>query len=247
MGRSNGFEDASLAPHPALVQTLDTHWVRLGQAGRWWTGTERLALAREARAAHDCALCETRKQAASPWTISEPHAATDELCATAVDTVHRIASDPGRLSARFYREALAGDLLPEQIVELTGVVAYVTLADTLARGCGAARLAFPSPEAGDPSRARVAGTSVDEAWVPMVAVESAEGPLKTMYDTAMSLTGIVFNVMRALSAAPEELFSFFQTFLVSYQMTGDLPDDLLSHPQQELLASATSAANECFY
>ena len=93
----------------------------------------------------------------------------------------------------------------------------------------------------------VPGTSVDEAWVPMVTTDAAEGQLKTLYEIAQANTGIVFNVMRALSAAPEELFGFFQTFLVSYQMTGELSDELLSHSQQELLASATSAANECFY
>ena len=81
----------------------------------------------------------------------------------------------------------------------------------------------------------------------MVSVDAAEGLLKTLYDGARSNTGIVFNVIRALSAVPEEVFGFFQTFLVSYQMAGELPDELLSHPQQELLASSTSAANECFY
>lgn len=244
---ASDFADATLAPLPALLPTLAPAWQRLGQPGSWWSGAERLALAHEARAARDCALCAQRKQALSPYSIDEHHVATRELPAAAVDAVHRITSDPGRLTVRFYREAVAAGLLPEQVVELTGVVALVTLGDTLARACGATPLPLPRAVAGKPSRVRLAGARVDDAWVPMVHPDAAEGQLALMYQGSKSLTGIVFNVMRALSAVPEESFGFFSPFLVSYQMVGELPDERLSHPQQELLASTTSALNECFY
>ncbi len=76
---ASDFADATLAPLPALLPTLAPAWQRLGQPGSWWSGAERLALAHEARAARDCALCAQRKQALSPYSIDEHHVATREL------------------------------------------------------------------------------------------------------------------------------------------------------------------------
>ena len=44
-------------------------WDRLGRAGTWLTGAERIAVAAEARNALDCDLCQARKAALSPNAV----------------------------------------------------------------------------------------------------------------------------------------------------------------------------------
>ena len=57
-----------------LNDALTRAWQTLGARGVWWSGEERLLIAREARAARDCALCRARKEAAIPQAV----AATDQ-------------------------------------------------------------------------------------------------------------------------------------------------------------------------
>ena len=55
------------------------------------------------------------------------------------------------------------------------------------------------------------------------------------------------NVARALTAVPSALRGFFGAFLPNYNTHGEVPAGGLSRPQVELLASSTSALNDCFY
>lgn len=64
----------------------------VGDCGVWWTGEERLAIAREARAAPACPLCGDRKAAPSPQAVPGTHAAATTLSAAAVEAVHRALS-----------------------------------------------------------------------------------------------------------------------------------------------------------
>lgn len=226
---------------------LDTVWPRLGAPGVWWSGAERLAIAREARAARGCGVCRERKAALSPGAVSGAHGAGAPLPAAAVDAVHRIASDPGRLSEGWYRGVLEGGLCPEQVIEMTGLVGVVTIADTLARGLGQPERALPAPAAGEPSRVRPRGSRVHAGWVPMVPPESAEGPLQDMYEMLKGQVGFVFNVSRSLTGVPDAARDFMLAFRPNYTIAGAVPDGGLTRPQVELLASSTSSFNDCFY
>jgi hypothetical protein len=83
---------------PALETAQNEAWRRLGLPGTWWTGQERQAIAQECRAATGCAFCATRAAALSPLTVAGRHdVAEPSLPPAAIEAIHRIRTDPGRL------------------------------------------------------------------------------------------------------------------------------------------------------
>jgi hypothetical protein len=231
---------------PQTKEGLDNTWSQLGLPGTWWTGAQRIAMAAETRAARACPLCRSRKKALSPYSIDENHPASEGLSAEVRDAVHRLSTDPGRVSERWYLDLLEAGQEPEAVVELVGVVSIVCLADTLARGLGEPERDLPVPTAGDPRRERTPGLEISCAWVPTVAPERAEGIVKDFYDYAKTQGGFAFHVARALTAVPPTALQFFGAFSPNYAIAGETAGDL-TRPQVELLASATSSENECFY
>jgi len=81
----------------------------------------------------------------------------------------------------------------------------------------------------------------------MIKPNHAEGFVKIMYEQVEDAAGFVFNVVRALTAVPEALRDFFGAFLPNYSTHGPVRPGELSRSQVELLATSTSAYNECFY
>src|SRR5260370_33827456 len=79
-------------------------------------------------------LCRRRKEAVSPAAIEGTHDSLGELSEVVVEVVHRVRTDPGRLSERWYRGVIAGGLSEEQYVETVSVIAHVVAIDTMARG-----------------------------------------------------------------------------------------------------------------
>jgi hypothetical protein len=138
-------------------------------------------------------------------------------------------------------------ICPEELVEITSIIGVVTIADTLARALSQPERAFPTANPGEPHRQTVSGTKVERAWVPMVEPGSAEGMLKRMYDELETSVGFVFNVARSLTAVPEAVRDFFSAFLPNYSTHGPVASGGLNRTQVELLASSTSAWNDCFY
>ena len=226
---------------------LDQAWATLAAPGGWFTGAERVALAAEVRRARGCALCVERKAALSPYSSSADHAGAGVLSSSVLDAVHRISTDPGRLSQRWYRRTLDRGLRPEEVVEITGIVGVVTIADTLAAALGNPLRPLPEPQPGEPARALVPGTEVSGGWVPMVHPDRAEGVVKDMYALVRGSAGFVFNVARALTAVPVALIGFFRAFSPNYNTHGEVPEGGLIRPQVELLAATTSSLNDCFY
>ena len=240
-------DDSALPIPDALVSRLDGEWRRFGRAGTWWTAAERVAIAAEGRAAKACALCAERRAAVSPYAVDGAHEGSGVLPAAVVDAVHRIVTDPGRLSSKWYEELLAHGVAPEQLVEMAGILSILTIGDTLARAVGCAPPALPSPEPGEPSRVHPPGIEHGGGWVPMVHPDRAEGAIKLGYDMVTRAAGFVFNVARALTAVEAEWQGFMGVFLQSYNTHGAAEPGALTRPQMELLAASTSAANECFY
>jgi hypothetical protein len=102
-------------PVPVREDIASAHrliWQRLAAPGTWWTGAERIAIAAEVRAARGCTACSERRLALSPEIVVRPHdgASGGVLPDVAVDCVHRIAMDPGRLSRSWLDKALAAGL-----------------------------------------------------------------------------------------------------------------------------------------
>ena len=89
---------AALELDEALAATHEQLWQRLGDCGTWWTGAERVQAMSEARQAVECDLCRERSEALTPMMVSGEHDSVSNLSAEAIDLVHRLSTDPGRLS-----------------------------------------------------------------------------------------------------------------------------------------------------
>lgn len=243
------FEGAVVPVPGAMQRACANEWAALGEPGTWWTAAERVALAREARRARDCDLCARRKRAVSPYAVEGNHEATDVIAAAVVDTVHRIATDPGRLSSRWHDEVLASGISDAQLVELSGVLAVVSIVDTVAEGVGAPLPSLPEPRPGEPSRLLPEGATVETAWVPTVRPDKATGEIADYYRT---LGGMSANIRRALSLVPAEAWRFARLHDAVYVPGDSRFMDMsirtaLTRPQMELIAATVSSANECFY
>jgi hypothetical protein len=173
--------DSAYPVRADLVEACELGWDRIRRPGGWWTGPERVAIASEARAATTCGLCAQRKAAVSPYAVEGAHVTSSSLAPVVVDTVHRIVTDPGRLTERWLGEVLAGGVDDAQFVELVGVVATGVAIDTLTRAMGAVLTPLPEPEAGEPGRVLPSGVAVHSAWVPTVVPEQAEDEVAAYY------------------------------------------------------------------
>jgi hypothetical protein len=237
------------APVPVrddLVRAHERAWQRLAEPGTWWTGSERIAISAEVRNAPRCLLCKERKAAVSPLAVEGRHDSLGALPETAVDVIHRVVVDPGRLSRTWFEKVLAGGLSDAQYVEIIGVVVTLVSIDSLCRGLGIPPHPLPEPVLGEPSRRRPAGARREGAWVPMIAHGRGEGADADLYDGKR--TG---NVIRALSLVHDEVRAL-KDLSAAHYLPFDKMMDLrvgrtLDRAQIELIAGRVSALNECFY
>jgi hypothetical protein len=232
-----------------LSEALTRTWQALGACGVWWTGGQRVAIAAEARAARDCPLCHARKAAPVPQAVAGAHAAATALGPAAIEAIHRIVSDPGRLSQAWYRRTLAAGLTEEAYIELLGVVAIGTAVDTFDRAQGAPLRALPVAGAGTPARRRPLGAKTGLGWMPMLAPEDVTPDDPPLYACAGRSGG---NVHRALSLVPEAMMQFWDLFEPMYLHQDAMRDfareyRAITHAQIEMLAARVAVRNQCVY
>lgn len=223
-------------------------WERIGRPGTWLDAARRIAISAEARQAPACALCRRRKEALSPAAIEGAHDALGALPETVVEVVHRVRTDPGRLTERWFRDVIAAGLSEEEYVETVSIVAHVVAIDTMARGLGFDLLPLPPPQPGLPTRYRPAGARPGAAWVAWTEPADLTAREAGIYPQGRPAA----NIMKAMSLVPDEVRSFFD--LVSHQYQGPLEMRdfsreyrAISHAQIELLAARVSALNQCLY
>ena len=239
------YEQASLQVRPDLAAAHDQAFQRLAQAGTWFSGAERLAIARETRRARHCALCAERKAALSPNHVAGNHDSVGDLAPVLVEQVHRIATDPGRLTEAWYHGLLAAGLADTSYVEGLSVVATTIAVDTFARAIGTAEAPLPAAVAGAASRQRPASATHEGSWVPTIPRGANTGPEADLY-----AGGFVPNVRRAMSLVPDAVRQFFQLLSTQYLANlafGEATGRAISRAQIELLAARVSALNRCFY
>ena len=235
----------------SLAREVEVAWERLTQPGTWWTGAERLAIAAEARGAHDCGLCQRRKAALSPYTVEDAHDAVGDLPPGAVEAIHRLVTDAGRITERWVHSLVDGGdgtaLEETAYVEIVGVVAVLTALDKLHQALGLPLRGLPAPVAGAPSRQRPVGARRNLAWVSTLAPEDVGPDDPNPYP----LHGDK-NIHRGLSLVPQEVFNFFDLDVELYLKDHEIRDfahefRAISHAQIELIAGRTSALNGCYY
>ncbi len=235
----------------SLAHAVEVAWKRLASAGTWWTGAERLAIAAEARQSQACGLCQQRKAALSPYTVDGEHDTIGETTPVAVEAIHRLATDAGRITESWISSLLTdanGAALAEtEYVEIIGVVTMVTALDKLDLALGRPLHALPEPIAGAPARRRPVGARKNLAWVSTLAPEDVSAGDPNPYPVHGDK-----NIHRGLSLVPQEVFNFFDLDVELYLKDHEIRDfaneyRAISHAQIELIAGRTSALNGCYY
>ena len=81
------------------------------------------------------------------------------------------------------------------------------------------------------------------SWIRTVPVEQATGLLKQIYDAALKRAGKVFHIIDIQSLRPRVLRASTTLYMeLMHQADGGL-----SRAQREMIATAVSRANGCFY
>jgi alkylhydroperoxidase family enzyme len=226
-----------------LTEACESSWSRIGSPGTWYTAYERILIATEARAARRwSARCAARKTTASPVWDGALHSARGGFPAAAIDSIHRLAADSGRLPKSWFEHTLSAGVSVEEYVEIVGVIATVVAVDSFCWGAGLGLPDFPRPTLGEPSRARPPSRA-GGVWVPVLDLEYAEGPLAEQYKEYGQHN--IPKIRRALSLVPDEQVALNR---LGDEMCKEMykPNRALTWPQIELIATTASAANGCF-
>jgi alkylhydroperoxidase family enzyme len=229
-------------------------WERLAAPGTWWTGAERVAIAAETRHARNCAFCAQRAAALSPLAVAGAH---DRLPASlpdaAIEAIHRIRTDSGRLGETWFLRLREAGLSEEAYVELVSVAAVVTAIDTFRNAAGLEPLALPAPIAGAPIRYRPQNARPGLCWVATLAPEDVTPDDPDLYrEHPGPRERFGANIQRALSLVPHSMMHWWDLLEAMYQTSREMRDftreyRAVTHAQIELLAARVSALNRCEY
>lgn len=229
-------------------------WQRMASAGTWWTGAERIAIAAETRHARGCAFCAARATALSPLHVAGTHARRDSpLSDVAVEAIHRIVTDPGRLGETWFLQLREGGLSDEHYIELVSIVAVVTAIDTFRHAAGLERWALPEPRDGTPTRYRPRNAKPGLCWVPTLAPDDVTPDDPDLYrERPGPRERLGANVQLALSLVPDAMIHWWDLLEALYQSSRQMRDfsreyRAVTHAQMELLAARVAALNRCEY
>lgn len=231
-----------------LAASHNRYWERLAKPGNWLTADLRVAVAHEVRQAGDCGLCARRKEALSPNHVDGNHDVATELSAPIVELVHRVTTDPGRLTKAWFDGVREQGVSEEEYVEILGIIVALFSIDEFCRGLDIPLNTLPEPQPGEPSRYRPASAVNDTGWVSMIP-----GNANTGAESDLWPIGRTGNVIKALSLVPDNVRTL-NDLLSSHYLHNDTiwdmaqrPQGTLSRMQTEVVASRSSAINGCFY
>ena len=252
--REISYNDTPYTVREDLTAAHRRAWQRLAEPGTWFSGADRVAIMAESRHAMSCELCQQRKAALSPHTVegvhdSLGHEHLEHLSETMIEIIHRIRTDPGRLTKAWYDGVCADNGIGDtHYVEIVGVVASTVAIDTFARGIGSALLPLPEPVAGEPTRYRPPSARLDKSWVPTIPPDEATGTDAELY----AGRPVVAHIYQAMSLVPAEVKGFFDIVNAQYLAAHEMRDfehefRAINHAQIELVAGRVSALNQCVY
>ncbi len=239
------------ADYPVVAKYRDSHnrfWSRLAKPGAWFTAAERVAIAGEVRQARHRSLCQRRTEALSPTYVHGQHDGITELPEVVIEVIHRVTTDPARLTKSWFDGILSEGLSEERYIEIIGTLVSVVNIDDFCLGIGVAEHSLPEPEDGAPSYYRPSSASAGSSWVSMIDEKDASGDEKDLYGDAPRAG----NVIKALSLVPDEVRTLWDMNNVHYVPLKNAMDVRISHGglnrlQIELLASRVASLNGCFY
>ncbi len=224
-----------MAVRADLVEAHRLAWEHLASPGAWWSGRQRVELARTAIAALADPDPLPPWASVSAFTGRVPNDRTAP--AVAHDVVYRLSRHAGTITQDFYRDVSA-ELGELPYVELVGLASTVAAVDRFHRNVGAAPPPLPEPMSGEPSNEVPANVIIPELnWVPVV------GPA----DQSAA-------VVQAYTAVPAEDHNLWRLAAAQYIPADEMGDPDwrrsdagLSRPQAELVAARVSQLRECFY
>lgn len=229
-----------------LAESQARAWAAIAAPGTWLTGERRVAVAAEVRRARSCAHCAKIKTALSP-NVQGTHDTLGKLEPAEVELVHRVVSDPGRLTESWTQSVLAKGLTEGEYIEIVGLIAMVMMIDTFHRALGLPEPALPAPKAGEPTRYTPPGAKKQAAWLALVEPEDAVPADGPMYPHPR-----VGYIYRALSLVPQAVRDYWPLAFEHY-----LPSEVIykfdqsiraiSRPQTEVIAARVSALHQCAY
>ena len=224
------------------------YWKKLAAPGSWWSGAERVAIARETRNAVICEYCTQRKSALSPYAFEGTHQHSGDLPVLAVDAVHRIITDQSRITGSYVDDNALNGLSKAAYVELVGITVAVFSIDEFHRALGLEVEVLPDPTPGEITRYSPTMLSEDIGFVPTVPPEGSVGNEADLWPTGRSA-----NVIRALTLVPDAMRDWRElggAHYLSFQAMGNFGQDearSINRMQIELIAGRVSSINECFY
>ena len=236
-----------------LVEAQTIAWAKIGLPGTWWNAAERVAIAAETRHAAGCVLCAARKAALSPNMVGGDHASLGALPPAAIEAVHRIRTDSGRLGEAWFRGVMAAGLSEDAYVEIVGIVAVTLAVDTFRNTAGLPKFPLPAPQPGEPSRRRPRAASKGPAWVSVLLPDDRAADEPDLFrDHPGPRERGNANIHLAISLVPDTAIQFWDLLETLYQqgaMMRDFGRDYraISHAQIELLAARVAAINQCLY
>jgi hypothetical protein len=246
---SFSYQDSPYPIREDLQLAYRDYWQELARPGNWWSGEQRVAIAQETRNAVDCAFCAQRKQALSPYNLSGNHQHSGGLDDLAVDAVHRIITDQGRITQAWIDSNSENGLSEESYVELLGIVVAMFSIDEFNRALGLPLEPLPEPVAGVPDNYRPAQAERGTGFVSMLPeTDGAIGAESDLWQNGRSA-----NVLRALSLVPNAVRAWNNLSKSQYlgiQQVMSVKGDTgrsLNRMQMEIIAGRVSSINECFY
>ena len=226
----------SRAIRPRIIASHRKAIAAYSEPGTWLDAQTRIAILKERRAASQCALCQARGFALTPYSIQGNHDTVTDLPEDLIEVVHRVATDSGRLTKRWFDGVIASGMQVEVYIETIGLVATSLIVDSFS-GAVSREVNEPTePQPGVPSQEKNPDVVEEGAWVPLLDVP--QEPTEVELPTAP-------NIFRAMGLVPAAIEHFFSVMRAHYSLTDF--DISLSRSQIELIAARVSALNQCFY
>lgn len=241
------YDASSYAVRDDLVAAQQLAWKRISEPGAWLDGRLRIAVAEEVRHAPSCGLCLRRKEALSPFAINGQHDGPGTLREVEVDVVHRIATDPGRLSRAWLERCLETGLSEEEYIEIVSVICMVLIVDTFTRALGLPPFPLPEPQDGEPSRYRAPGARMHDAWISHLEPQDAVPEDGKVYDGPTAAA-----VVTALSLVPDAKRAYWDLADFHYLPNSEIFNfgteiRAIDRMQIEVIAARVSALHQCVY
>jgi hypothetical protein len=225
------YEGVDLPIREKTISSQQMSWDMIAGPGRWWSGAQRVEIARIGRAArgHEAAESEL-------------------LPESAIFAIQKLVVDNANLDRDWYEEIIAAQGMSEDLyVELVAVVVHALSIDEFHRALGLELEPLPEPRPGQPTRQRPAEAEQRGSWPPIVPRAGLNAGDEKLYGPWEWGA----NVISALSLIPENVRWLHDLSEGHYLSFAEMrmPDPLraISRPQIELIAARVSAVNECFY